>query len=124
MYAAHDTFAYGGRKKRSEWSKCIDEAYADMQRLLRAPNGTYASGTIKGFAYVTFPQTATKGVDWERIEKMLADAVEANPGKPVFVFAHVPPSNTTRTGRGDPRYAKLFSKYPQIVNISGHNIRN
>ena len=120
VYAAHDTFSYGGRKKRSEWSKYIDEAYADMQRLVRASNGTYASGTIKGFAYVTFPQTATKGVDWARIEKMLADAVAANPDKPVFVFAHVPPANTTRTGRGDPKYTALFSKYPQIVNISGH----
>lgn len=120
VYAAHDTFAYRGYKKRSEWSKYIDEAYADMQRHLRAPNGTYASGTIKGFAYVTFPQTGTKGVDWARIEKMIADAVETNPGKPVFVFAHIPPANTTRTGRGDPRYTALFSKYPQIVNISGH----
>ena len=101
VYAAHDTFAYGGRQKRSEWPKYIDEAYSDMQRLVRAPNGPYASGSIKGFPYVTFPQTGTKGVDWPRIEKMVADAVAANPGKPVFVFAHVPPAGTTRTGRGD-----------------------
>ena len=120
VYAAHDTFAYGGRQKRSEWPKYIDEAYSDMQRLVRAPNGPYASGSIKGFPYVTFPQTGTKGVDWPRIEKMVADAVTANPGKPVFVFAHVPPAGTTRTGRGNSKETALFSKYPQIVNISGH----
>ena len=120
VYAAHDTFAWGGCKKRSEWPKHIDEAFADMQRLVGASNGPYAEGSIKGFPYVVFPQVMKGGLDFARIEKMIADAVKANPGKPVFVFAHVPPADTTRTGRGDARKTALFSKYPQIVNISGH----
>ena len=120
VYAAHDTFAWGGHKARSEWPKHIDEAFADMQRLIGASNGPYAEGSVKGFPYVVFPQGTTGGLDFVRIEKMVADAVRANPGKPVFVFAHVPPEGTTRSGRGDPRKTSLFSKYPQVVNISGH----
>ena len=120
VYAAHDTFAYKGCKKRSEWPKHIDEAFADMQRLIGAENGPYAEGTIKGIPYVVFPQSMTGGLDLACVEKMIARAVAANPGKPVVVFAHVPPAGTTRTGRGDARKTALFSKYPQIVNISGH----
>ena len=120
VYAAHDTFAWGGHKARSEWPKHIDEAFADMQRLIGAENGPYASGSVKGIPYVTFPQTTTNGLDWKRIEVMISEASRANPGKPVFVFAHVPPEGTTRTGRGDPRKTALFSKHPQVVNISGH----
>jgi len=120
VYAAHDTFAWGGHKARNEWPKHVDEAFVDMQRLIGASNGPYAEGSVKGFPYVVFPQMMKGGLDFARIEKMIADAVRANPGKPVFVFAHVPPEGTTRTGRGDPRKTALFSKYPQVVNISGH----
>ena len=120
VYAAHDTFAYKGLKNWRERSNHIDEAFADMQRLIGAENGPFAEGTIKGFPYVVFPQSMTGGLDLDRVEKMIARAVAENPGKPVFVFAHVPPTGTTRTGRGDPRKTALFSKFPQIVNISGH----
>ena len=120
VYAAHDTFAWGGHKARNEWPKHVDEAFVDMQRLIGASNGPYAEGSVKGFPYVVFPQMMKGGLDFARIEKMIADAVRANPGKPVFVFAHVPPEGATRTGRGDPRKTALFSKYPQVVNISGH----
>ena len=120
VYAAHDTFAYQGVKKRSEWPKHIDEAFADMQRLIGAENGPFAEGGIKGFPYVVFPQGMTGGLDLARVEKMIARAVANNPGKPVFVFAHVPPAGTTRTGRGHKEKRKLFDRFPQIMNISGH----
>ena len=120
VYAAHDTFAWGGHKARSEWPKHIDEAFADMQRLIGAENGPYAEGAIKGFPYIVFPQSMTGGLDLARVEKMIARAVAANPGKPVFVFAHVPPAGTTRTGRGHMGKRDLFDRFPQIVNISGH----
>ena len=91
-----------------------------MQRHIGAKNGPYAQGSVKGFPYVVLPQVMTGGVDFDKCEKMIADAVAANPGKPVFVFAHEPPFKTTRCGTGFPKKREMFNKYPQIVNISGH----
>jgi len=119
VYAAHDFFKYKN-SSRKDWQRHATAAFADMQRLIGASNGPYAQGLIKGFPYVVLPQTMTEGLDLARCERMIADAAAANPGKPVFVFTHVPPANTTRTGRGHPEKTKMFSRYPQVVNISGH----
>ena len=120
VYAAHDYFNYGGRKKRSLWSRDATPAFADMQRLIGAGNGPYAHGAVKGFPYVVFPQSMTEGLDLKRCDRMIADAVAANPGKPVFVFAHIPPGGTTRGGGGSRAKREMLNKYPQVVNISGH----
>lgn len=119
VYAGHDFFKYKD-SARKDWHRHATAAFADMQRLIGASNGPYAQGSIKGFPYVVLPQTMTEGLDLARCERMIAEASAANPGKPVFVFAHIPPANTTRSGRGHPEKLKMFSKYPQIVNISGH----
>ena len=120
VYAAHDYFNYRCKKKRSLWSRDATPAFADMQRLIGAKNGPYAQGLVKGFPYVVFPQSMTEGLDLKRCEKMVADAVAANPGKPVFVFAHVPPRGTTRSGSGHQEKREILNKYPQVVNFSGH----
>ena len=96
-------------------------AFADMQKLIGASNGPYATGSVKGFPYVVLPQRMTDGLDLPRCERKIADACAANPGKPVFVFAHVPPAGTTRNGNGIPEKTAMFSTCPQVVNISGHN---
>ena len=119
VYAGHDFFKYKN-SARKDWHRHATAAFADMQRLIGASNGPYAQGSIKGFPYVVLPQTMTEGLDLARCERMIADAAAANPGKPVFVFAHIPPANTTRSGRGHLEKLKMFSKYPQVVNISGH----
>jgi hypothetical protein len=120
VYAGHDFFNYGGVKKSRLWYRDATPAFADMERLIGAKNGPYAQGSVKGFPYVVFPQSMTEGLDFKRCEKMIADAVAANPGKPVFVFAHVPPHGTTRNGTGSREAREIFGKYPQIVNFSGH----
>ena len=120
VYAAHDHFNYGGPKKRSLWSKDATPAFADMERLIGASNGPYAQGSVKGFPYVVFPQSMTEGLDLKRCDKMIADAVAANPSKPVFVFAHIPPHGTTRSGSGSKPKREMLNKYPQVVNLSGH----
>lgn len=120
VYAAHDYFAYKGAA-RKDWPGCATAAFADMQKLIGASNGPYATGSVKGFPYVVLPQRMTDGLDLPRCERMIADACAANPGKPVFVFAHVPPAGTTRNGNGIPEKTAMFSKFPQVVNISGHN---
>ena len=120
VYAWHDAFDYRNHP-RGDAGKDAPEAFAEMQRLIKAPNGPYAEGEIKGYPYVVIPQFYENGtVDWKRFDRMLADAVATHPGKPVFVFAHVPPEGTTRMGRGNAEKRKVLNRYPQVINISGH----
>ena len=93
---------------------------ADVKRLLSATNDFYDIIDMQGYPLLVFPQW----LDFARAEKMIADvcADEKYAGKPVFVFDHVPPEDTTdnsvtwgNRGRRD-----LFSKYPRVVNITGH----
>lgn len=74
----------------------------------------------KGYQFVSFRQ-------FERIEVLEANirnALAANEGnRPVFVMTHEPPFNTTAwTDYWSSRQIrKLLDKYPQVVNLSGHN---
>ncbi|MBQ6340931.1 MAG: metallophosphoesterase [Kiritimatiellae bacterium] len=120
VYAWHDAYAYKDHPREAA-AKDSPEAFADMEKLIGATNGPYAEGEIKGYPYVVIPQLyGVQGVDWQRFDKMLADAVASHPGKPVFVFAHQPPTGTTRSGRGIPKKRAVLNKYPQAINISGH----
>ncbi|MBQ3287878.1 MAG: metallophosphoesterase [Kiritimatiellae bacterium] len=120
VYAWHDAFDYRNHP-RGDAAKDAPEAFSAMQRLVKAPNGPYAEGEVNGYPYVVIPQFYENGtVDWKRFDRMLADAVAAHPGKPVFVFAHVPPEGTTRTGRGSAEKRMVLNRYPQVINISGH----
>lgn len=60
------------------------------------------------------------------LEASLADAADKFPGKPIFVFQHILPKNTV-VGSFDSDLAAysedldgIFSKYPQVVDFSGH----
>ena len=121
VYAWHDTYDYKGHPREVSTSDA-PEAFADMQRLIKSPNGPYAEGEIKGFPYVVIPQFYGREgkVDWDRFNKMLSAAEKAHPGKPVFVFAHVPPSGTTRSKRGFTDKRRVLNRHPMAVNISGH----
>ena len=121
VYATHDAFFYKDHP-REDARKDAPEAFAEMQRLIKSPNGPYAEGEIKGYPYVVIPQFSGREgkVDWARFDGMLASAVNSHPGKPVFVFAHVPPEGTTRHGSGNAEKRAILDRYPQAVNISGH----
>jgi hypothetical protein len=119
VYAAHDYFGYKDTP-RKDWDNYATPAFADMKRLIGATNDPYDQGMIKGFPYVVIPQHATGGLDVDKCKKMVADACAANPGKPVFVFAHVPPERTTRTGRGSYFMKQICLQSAQVVNLSGH----
>jgi len=121
VYAWHDAFDYKGHA-REDSTKDAPEAFADMQRLIKSPNGPYAEGEIKGFPYVVIPQFYGRDgkVDWDRFDKMLSAAETSHPGKPVFAFAHVPPAGTTRSRRGSADKRRVLDRHPMAVNISGH----
>ena len=121
VYAWHDAFDYKGHP-RGDATKDAPEAFGNMQRLIKSPNGPYAADEIKGFPYVVIPQFYGRDglVDWKRFDKMLSDAEKSHPGKPVFAFAHVPPAGTTRSMRGSADKRKVLNRHPMAVNISGH----
>ena len=120
VYAWHDAYDYKNHPREASKDDA-KEAFADMQRLIKSPNGPYAEGEVKGYRYVVIPQFYENGtVDWKRFDRMLTAAERASGGKPVFAFAHVPPSGTTRSGRGDPEKRRVLNRHPQVINISGH----
>lgn len=110
VYAGHD---WGGRKSES-----FETVAADVQRHLGAANGPYDSFDIQGDPVVTFPQD----YDRARVEAMIRQAVADHPGRPVFVFEHVPPldvaDNSISWGSAELR--ELFAKYPQVIALNGH----
>ena len=122
VYAWHDAFDYKNHP-RGDATKDAPEAFGDMQRLIKSPNGPYAEGEIKGFPYVVIPQFYGRDglVDWKRFDAMLSAAEKSHPGKPVFAFAHVPPAGTTRSMRGTANKRKVLNRHPMAVNISGHS---
>lgn len=56
------------------------------------------------------------------LDREIQKAVEANPDMPVFVQTHNQPQGTSYGSEdwGDTTLDKVFSKYPNVVNLSGH----
>lgn len=96
----------------------VDKAFAAVKKLLQVPNDPYDILKLKGYTFLVVPQF----IDMVRYEKMITDALKADPGKPVFVFDHVPPFATTFNTRtwGSITRRQLLDKYPQVIVISGH----
>ena len=123
VYAFHDVLNY---LPGSGWNVARDaaSAFADVHRLLEAPNTHTDSLEWRGLAFLNFPQsTGMKGfLSWDDYEAAVRRACEAHPGKPVFVFDHLPPAGTTFHSRqwGSDACRRVLNKYPQVVSISGH----
>ncbi|MBP3471911.1 MAG: metallophosphoesterase [Paraprevotella sp.] len=87
---------------------------------------------IKGYPFIT---TSMNGGGWndyapeeiEALEQNLEKAATEYPGKPIFVFTHVPPMNTVygtcqgEGGWGSNILTASLSKYPQVVLFGGHS---
>ena len=123
VYAFHDLCNY---RPGSGWNVARDAApaFADVHRFLEAPNTHTDSLEWKGMAFLNFPQsTGMKGfLSWDDYEAAVRRACETYPGKPVFVFDHLPPAGTTFHSRqwGSEASRRILNKYPQVVSISGH----
>lgn len=86
---------------------------------------------IKGYPFITISQTGTSSTDYNAdaqkfLRESLADADTIYPGKPIFVFTHVPPYNTCYGSRqvdgwGSSIFPPILKKYPQVVIFSGHS---
>ena len=113
VWANHDRMAYPEDDTKDKLL-----AFPKVKKLLGIPNEAYDEFVFKGFTFLVFPQW----LDWNRYEATIAKACAANPGKPVFIFDHVPPVDTTENSRswGSPDRRRILSKFPQVINISGH----
>ena len=113
-----EIWVYANHEHVSRKNEQFEMVMQDVRRLLRIPHDLYALIDFKGYPIVVLPQW----LDVERAEKLLVEAVQKYPGKPIFVFDHVPALNTTEgslTG-GNKKRRALFNRFPQVVHFSGH----
>ena len=110
VYANHDHI---GRLNEP-----FETVMADVRRLLGATNDLHDVIDFKGYPLVVFPQHW----DVRKVAAMLSETAAKYPGKPIFVFDHIPSLGTTdgSTHWGTEGRRKMFMKYPQIIQISGH----
>lgn len=103
---------------------------------------------IKGYPFITISPRASAGSDdynndigtnsypkavQDTLKKWLARAAKECPGKPIFVFTHIPPKYTCYStwpgegeGDGTPTWSMkvlnpILNKYPQAVVFCGHS---
>ncbi|MDD4016802.1 MAG: metallophosphoesterase [Kiritimatiellae bacterium] len=116
VFAFHDYYRYKGDPDRSapRWKDACEEA----AKLLKSPNVLYDSFEMKGYPFVVMTQWS----DFKVYEKMVSDAVKSHPGKPVFLFDHVPPFETVYNSRiwGDKQRYDILRKFPSVIDITGH----
>ena len=86
VYANHDRL-----RRKEPWQ----EVMKDVRRLLEIPHEPYASIDFKGYPLIVFPQW----LNYERAKAMLDEACAKYPGKPVFVFDHIPPQASNYFGQ-------------------------
>lgn len=74
-----------------------------------------------GVSYDDNGKTFKGKIDW--LKERIDNAVSEAPSKPVFVFQHPHPFATVygSINWGDTDLRKLLSKYPQVVDFSGHS---
>lgn len=115
MMGNHDNYAKGAQ---------------DNYLVLRQPYHRLID--IKGYPFIT---TSMDGGGWDdysaeeliALDANLAEAAKRYPGKPIFVFTHVPPMNTVygtckgEGGWGSNVLTPYLKKYPQAVVFGGHS---
>jgi len=127
-FAAHDAFYYMGALPRAAYRQHWPAAFADMQRLLGC-NAPWTAFEFRGYQFVIVPQyLSSEPVEpgaqdryYTRYEQLVAEACRKSPGRPVFLFCHVPPAFTMPTAGVDHRFYEILCRYPQVVNLSGHS---
>ncbi|HNX33417.1 MAG TPA: hypothetical protein PKM57_02230 [Kiritimatiellia bacterium] len=103
-------------------------AAAEVLRILGAENLHTDKRTVNGYTFLVMPYalggTEQGFLSWNEYEVAVSNAcVEAGAGKPVFVLEHKPPQDTvynTADIWGYQQSKEILSKYPQVVELSGH----
>jgi len=103
-------------------------AAAEALRILGAENLHTDKRTVNGYTFLVMPyalgDTGQGFLSWEEYESAVSNACEeAGAGMPVFVLEHKPPQDTvynTASIWGYQQSKQILSKYPQVVELSGH----
>ena len=109
---------YGGKKSYENYFK------------LGQPLHQYID--IKGYPFITISMSGTSSnsyseKDLDYLARSMKNASQRYPGKPIFVFVHVPPQNTVYGtqprdgGWGTTKFEPILSNYPQAVVFAGHS---
>ena len=128
VWAFHDAYGYRGHLADGTPPR-RHEAFADAARLIGSPNGEWAERELKGHPFLVFPQFLELSEYRGRYEGTIRRVCETHPGRPVFLLDHIPPVGTVQNSdiAGDWRRTEILSKYPQVVDLTGHvhgSIRN
>ncbi|MDR3266404.1 MAG: metallophosphoesterase [Tannerella sp.] len=106
--------------------------YSTYSAKVKQPLHQYIE--IKGYPFITISEAVLK-LDYSAdlnvealrfLSEKLADAAQKYPGKPIFVFMHVPPLNTcygstVSDGWGTKFFLPVLNQYPQVIVFSGHS---
>ena len=110
------------------WNEHVDAEALFREKTKQPVNDFF---TLKGYPFITIGQNGRGANDYnEQTRKFLSDKLEYSarkyPGKPIFVFVHVPVTNTcygsaAKTGWGGNALTAILNGYPQAVVFSGHS---
>ena len=112
-YANHDVNRYPYKPGENEF-----DGYAKVRECLGIRHAPYATVVHRGYPFVIVPQNLDVG----RMDRLLAEATAAHPGKTVFVICHIPGRRTTcGTGAwGSNAIRETLDRYPHAVALTGH----
>lgn len=107
------------------------DGYSNFMSYTRQPLDQFVD--IKGYPFVLVSIRGRRGYDGygnterEFLKESLARAAKEYPGKPIFVFTHVPAYGTVygscagEGGWGSSQLTDILEQYPQTVLFSGHS---
>ncbi|GHT46438.1 hypothetical protein FACS189454_07580 [Planctomycetales bacterium] len=82
---------------------------------------------IKGYPFITLSLNSGNSSDYSKesqqfLAEKIEDAAGKYPDKPIFIFSHTPPQNTSYGSKswGAAAFLETLNKYPQAVFFSGH----
>ena len=120
VYAGHDLIDHDKHIGRKD----PVAGYENVRKLLEIPNPPACDFVWKGLPFVVCTQnTGGRGFpSWKDYEATVERVCAANPGKPVFVCDHLPPTGTTFHSWhwGSANCRRILNRFPQVVSLSGH----
>ncbi|MDR1102439.1 MAG: metallophosphoesterase, partial [Tannerella sp.] len=109
-----------------------EDCLKNYQTIVGQPLYHYVD--IKGYPFIAISEWGTGDFSTparndearQFLSEKLADASQRYPGKPVFVFMHMPPLNTCygssqSNGWGTDVFLDILNRYPQVIVFSGHS---
>ena len=123
-----DVACLGNHELGFAYAKDRAKAQANVDRfcdIYGYPRGQLVHKVVGGFDFISFSRFEDVGYDEDAIAQIRAAldrAVMRDAKRPIFVVTHFHPKDTcidSASATGAPLTA-LFSKYPQVVSLSGH----